>query len=87
MNELMEIKFRILELAYTHNKPIKDVMLDLKKIRIQTGEHTQKSEPAAQKSKPAKQVKSTPAPTQTAPQPTQPAQPQEPIQKPMIDSS
>lgn len=34
MNELMEIKFKILELSYKYDKTIPEVMQDLKRIQI-----------------------------------------------------
>jgi hypothetical protein len=35
MNEPMEIKFKILELAYKYDKPIQDVMQDLMRMKIE----------------------------------------------------
>ncbi|MCD4740501.1 hypothetical protein K8R43_04915 [archaeon] len=45
MNELMEIRFKILELSYQYDKPIPQVMQDILRIKIEP------SKPEGKKSK------------------------------------
>ena len=51
MNEIMEIRFKILELSYRYEKPIPQVMQDLMRIKIEPASEATKTKKTKKSSK------------------------------------